>query len=60
MPEDEWGTHGKITHCLFNEVEQVTQDQNAVKVRMLKVPGEPTESERKLHELTHLPPQLAA
>ena len=33
------------------DVEQQTDDRSAVKPRMLKVPGEPSESER----LTHLP-----
>ena len=35
--------------------EQQTDDKSAVKPKMLKVPGEPSESERRLHELTHLP-----
>ena len=35
--------------------EQQTDDRNAVKPKMLKIPGEPSESERRLHELTHLP-----
>ena len=35
--------------------EQQTDDKNAVKPKMLKIPGEPSESERRLHELTHLP-----
>eukprot|EP00439_Symbiodinium_sp_Y106_P076221 s2319_g15.t1 len=29
--------------------------RSAVKPKMLKVPGEPSENERRLHELTHLP-----
>ena len=32
--------------------EQQTDDKSAVKPKMLKVPGEPSESERRLHELT--------
>ena len=35
--------------------EQQTDDKNAVKPKMLKIPCEPSESERRLHELTHLP-----
>ena len=35
--------------------EQETEDRSAVKPKMLKVPGEPSESERRLHEFTHLP-----
>ena len=35
--------------------EQETEDRSAVKPKMLKVPGEPSENERRLHELTHLP-----
>ena len=37
--------------------EQETEDRSALKPKpkMLKVPGEPSESERRLHELTHLP-----
>ena len=35
--------------------EQQTDDKNALKPKMLKIPGEPSESERRLHELTHLP-----
>ena len=35
--------------------EQQTDDKSAIKPKMLKTPGEPSESERRLHELTHLP-----
>ena len=35
--------------------EQQTDDKNALKPKMLKIPGEPSESERRLHEWTHLP-----
>eukprot|EP00439_Symbiodinium_sp_Y106_P044705 s6061_g5.t1 len=35
--------------------EQETEDRSALKPKMLKVPGEPLENERRLHELTHLP-----
>ncbi|CAE7244187.1 unnamed protein product, partial [Symbiodinium microadriaticum] len=35
--------------------EQHTDDKSALQPKMLKVPGEPSESERRLHELTHLP-----
>ena len=35
--------------------EQQTDDKSALKPKMLKIPGEPSESERRLHELTHLP-----
>ena len=35
--------------------EQETEDRSALKPKMLKVPGEPSESERRLRELTHLP-----
>ena len=35
--------------------EQETEDRSVVKPKMLKVPGEPSENERRLHELTHLP-----
>ena len=35
--------------------EQQTDDKSALKPKMLKLPGEPSESERRLHELTHLP-----
>ena len=35
--------------------EQETDDRNALKPKMLKVPREPSESERRLSELTHLP-----
>ena len=35
--------------------EQQTDDKNAVKPKRLKIPGEPSESERRLHELTLLP-----
>ena len=34
--------------------EQQTDDKSALKPKMLKIPGEPSESERRLHELTHL------
>ncbi|OLP82435.1 Copia protein [Symbiodinium microadriaticum] len=42
------------TDCGGN-AEQQTDDKSAVKPKMLKVPGEPSGSERRLHELTHLP-----
>ena len=55
-------TNGSDTYCLFlvrptagEDVEQQTDDRSAVKPKMLKVPGEPSESERRLHELTPLP-----
>ena len=35
--------------------EQETEDRSALKLKLLKVPGELPESERRLHELTHLP-----
>ena len=35
--------------------EQQTNDKNALKPKMLKIPVEPSESERGLHELAHLP-----
>ena len=35
--------------------EQQTDDKSALKPKMLKIPGDPSESERRLHELTHLP-----
>eukprot|EP00439_Symbiodinium_sp_Y106_P044119 s5111_g5.t1 len=35
--------------------EQETEDRSASKLKMLKVPGEPSEIERRVHELTHLP-----
>ncbi|CAE7876163.1 unnamed protein product, partial [Symbiodinium sp. KB8] len=35
--------------------EQQTDDKSAVKPKMVKVPGKPSESERRLHEMTHLP-----
>ena len=35
--------------------EQQTDDKSALKPIMLNIPGEPSESERRLHELTHLP-----
>eukprot|EP00439_Symbiodinium_sp_Y106_P049166 s1310_g6.t1 len=35
--------------------EQQTDDKSASKPKMLKIPGEPSESERRLQELTHLP-----
>ncbi|CAE7827922.1 unnamed protein product, partial [Symbiodinium sp. CCMP2456] len=35
--------------------EQETEDRSALKPKLLEVPGEPSESEWRLHELTHLP-----
>ena len=35
--------------------EQETEDRSAVRPKTLKVPGEASENERRLHELTHLP-----
>ncbi|CAE7352113.1 GIP, partial [Symbiodinium sp. CCMP2456] len=37
------------------ENEQETEDKNAVKPKGVKIPNEPSENERRLHELTHLP-----
>eukprot|EP00439_Symbiodinium_sp_Y106_P076106 s1708_g15.t1 len=51
-------TGGLDIHCLRRlgeNAEQETEDRSAVKPKMLKVPGEPSENERRLHELTHLP-----
>ena len=49
VPLDRRPTAGK-------NAEQQTDDKNyALKPKMLKIPGEPSESERRLHELTHLP-----
>ena len=35
--------------------EQDREDRSALKPKMLKVHGKPSESERRRHELTHLP-----
>ena len=35
--------------------QQETEDRSALKLKMLKVPNEPSESQRRLHEVTHLP-----
>ena len=37
--------------------EQETEDRSAVKPKMLKVPGEPSENERRLHEIDSSPIQ---
>ncbi|CAE7429174.1 unnamed protein product [Symbiodinium sp. CCMP2456] len=55
--------HKWIGHTLFvpldrpkaGENEQETEDKNAVKPKGVKTPNEPSENERRLHELTHLP-----
>ena len=52
--EMQFQTANKICEGAIN-AEQETEDRSAVKPKMLKVPGEPSESERRLHELTHLP-----
>ena len=35
--------------------EQQTDDKSALKSKILKIPGEPSESERTLHEVIYLP-----
>ena len=56
--------HKRIGYILFDPLdrstadknaEQQTDDKSAVKPKILKIPDEPSESERRLHELTHLP-----
>ena len=54
--------HKWIGYTFFVPLDRPTADKNAeqqtksaLKPKMLKIPGEPSESERRLHELTHLP-----